>query len=136
MIIRSATPADVEALLTFWRANAERTTTDEPANVRAVVANPAADVLIAEDGGAIVGTLVATWDGWRGNMYRLAVAEARRRQGIARGLIAAGEESLRIRGARRVAAIVLDDRDYAVGTWRDSGYERADGNGRYLKMLS
>ena len=63
----------------------------------ALLANPAADVLIAEADGVIVGTLVAVWDGWRANMYRLAVEEGRRRQGIARRLIETGEESLRAR---------------------------------------
>jgi len=31
-------------------------------------------LLIAERGAGLIGTVVAAWDGWRGNMYRLAVA--------------------------------------------------------------
>jgi ribosomal protein S18 acetylase RimI-like enzyme len=37
---------------------------------------------VAEGDGEIVGALIAAWDGWRGNMYRLAVREGHRREGI------------------------------------------------------
>lgn len=135
MNIRSAGPNDVETIHRFWLAAAEPTSTDDVASVASAVANDACDVLVAEDRDELVGTVIASWDGWRGNLYRLAVAEARRRQGIARQLIAAAEESLRVRGARRVAAIVMTDHDYAVQTWEDSGYAREARNGRFIKML-
>jgi ribosomal protein S18 acetylase RimI-like enzyme len=133
--IRSATPADVDAVHAFWLAHAEPTSTDDRESVTSVIANAACDVLLAEDGDVLIGTVIASWDGWRGNMYRLAVAADRRRQGIGRRLIAAAEASLHERGARRVAAIVIDDHDHAVRTWQDSGYRREDSNGRYVKML-
>jgi ribosomal protein S18 acetylase RimI-like enzyme len=133
--IRSAGPDDVVTVLAFWLRNAEPTSTDDVAAVASAVDNPACDVLIAEDDGVLIGTVIASWDGWRGNLYRLAVSMSRRREGIGRALIAAAELSLLARGARRVSAIVIDDHDYAVRTWRDSGYERESGQGRYVKML-
>jgi ribosomal protein S18 acetylase RimI-like enzyme len=133
--IRSAEPTDAEALHAFWLEFAEPTSTDDLASVAVAVANPAADVLVAEDDGGVVGTLIASWDGWRGNMYRLAISETRRRQGIASQLIAAGEASLRSRGARRISAIVQTDHDYAVATWEACGYACQPRNGRYVKML-
>ena len=136
MNIRSAAPTDAEALLAFWLEFAEPTSTDDLGSVTAVVENPAADVIVAEDDGVLVGTLIASWDGWRGNMYRLAVAESRRRQGVASQLIAAAEASLRSRGARRISAIVQTDHDYAVGTWESAGYGYEPRNGRFVKMLS
>ncbi|HEX5371017.1 MAG TPA: GNAT family N-acetyltransferase [Dehalococcoidia bacterium] len=36
--------------------------------------------------GAVVGTFIVTFDGWRGNMYRLAVLPSLHRRGIARRL--------------------------------------------------
>ena len=136
MQIRSARPADVESIFTFWRATAEPTSTDDLSAVRAAIDNPACDVLLCESDGTLVGTVVAAWDGWRGNMYRLAVATDRRREGIARRLVAAAEDSLRARGARRVAAIVLTDHDYAVKTWEACGYALEPRNGRFVKMLN
>lgn len=37
----------------------------------------------AEDDLAIVGSVIATWDGWRRSIYRLLVAPSHRRQGLA-----------------------------------------------------
>ena len=56
-------------------------------------------LLVAEEGGEVVGVLIAAWDGWRGGMYRLAVRPERRRRGIGRLLVEAGEAHLR-RAAR------------------------------------
>ena len=135
MILRSATWVDVDVLLDFWLRFAEPSHTDDAPGVAAMVSNPACDVLMAEDDGELVGTVVAAFDGWRANIYRLAVDEARRRQGIARQLIAAAEASLFERGARRISAIVIDDHDYAVKTWQSAGFERQDTVGRYVKTL-
>jgi ribosomal protein S18 acetylase RimI-like enzyme len=135
MSVRSATLADADALLQFWLACAEPSHTDDPAGVAALVTNPASQVLIVEENGAIVGTVVAAWDGWRANMYRLAVATDRRRKGIARRLIEAAEQSLLDRGARRISALVIDDHDYAVATWKAAGYARQDTMGRYVKTI-
>jgi hypothetical protein len=41
--------------------------------LRRVVANGTANVLVAEVEGQIVGSIIGTFDGWRGNIYRLAV---------------------------------------------------------------
>ena len=42
-----------------------------------------ARLAVAEEGDALIGTLLGSFDGWRGNMYRLVVDPSRRRQGIA-----------------------------------------------------
>jgi ribosomal protein S18 acetylase RimI-like enzyme len=43
-------------------------------------------LLVAEIDDKIVGSIIATFDGWRGIIYRLAVHPNVRRQGIARRL--------------------------------------------------
>lgn len=75
------------------------------------------------------------WDGWRGNMYRLAVLPALRRQGIARRLVQAGHDHLRSLGARRVAALVAHLEEDAVGVWLDAGYRRDEQIGRFVRNL-
>jgi ribosomal protein S18 acetylase RimI-like enzyme len=83
--------------------------------------SPAA-LLVAELGDEIVGSLIAAWDGWRGNMYRLTVREEHRRKGIGLALVRAGEDYLAACGAQRVNALVaLDDR-VAGGFWEAAGY--------------
>ena len=79
-------------------------------------------LFIGEERGELQGALVVGWDGWRGNMYRLAVREDRRRSGIARRLVEAGHEHLRSVGARRITALVGADDEVAAALWEAVGY--------------
>ncbi len=96
--------------------------------------SPAA-LFVAERDGEIVGALIATWDGWRGNMYRLAVREDHRRQGIGLKLTRAGEEYLHSRGARRVTALVAFDDGDAGGFWDSAGYPQDAEIGRRVRNI-
>jgi len=96
--------------------------------------SPAA-LLVAEREGEIVGALIAGWDGWRGNMYRLAVRESHRREGIASALTRAGEEYLRGCGARRVTALVAFDDEVAGGFWEAAGYSVDNEIGRRVRNI-
>jgi ribosomal protein S18 acetylase RimI-like enzyme len=70
--------------------------------------------------------LIAAWDGWRGNMYRLGVLPEYRRRGIGSDLVRAGERHLRSRGAHRVVAAVGQENVDATEFWRAVGYEIQD----------
>jgi ribosomal protein S18 acetylase RimI-like enzyme len=83
----------------------------------------------------IVGAVIAGWDGWRGNMYRLAVDAQHRRRGIARALVGAGERHLRSKGARRITALVAHEELDAVGFWTEAGYARDTTIARFVKQL-
>jgi ribosomal protein S18 acetylase RimI-like enzyme len=85
--------------------------------------------------GRVVGTLIAAWDGWRGNMYRLAVAADERRQGIALALVRAAERRLYGCGARRVTALVGGEDDEATALWRAAGFEHDHLVARFVKNL-
>jgi ribosomal protein S18 acetylase RimI-like enzyme len=133
MVIRPARPRDVEAVLAVWtRADAVPSATDDIDGVRALLAHDPGSLLVADLDGEIVGTLIAAWDGWRGNMYRLAVVPERRRDGIAGALARAGHDRLDALGCRRISAIVVGDHDHAVGFWEDAGYEWQGGIRRYV----
>jgi ribosomal protein S18 acetylase RimI-like enzyme len=66
--------------------------------VRRLIANEAAALLVADLGGEIIGPICATWDGWRGNLYRLAVHPNHRRRGIALQLVARAEQRIAAQG--------------------------------------
>ncbi len=90
---------------------------------------------MADDDGAVVGTVIAAFDGWRGNFYRLAVARYRRREGIASALVRAGEERLRAVGARRVTALVAHEEEHVGAFWTALGYPSDPEIARHVRNL-
>jgi ribosomal protein S18 acetylase RimI-like enzyme len=137
-IMRPATVADIPAVLTFWQVAAEdahRPPDSAPALRRLVERDPGA-LLLALDGSAVIGTVIAGWDGWRCHLYRLAVAPERRRQGIGRLLVEAAEERFRGLGGSRADAMVLDDNTTAHRAWRAGGYARQAECSRWVKPLA
>jgi ribosomal protein S18 acetylase RimI-like enzyme len=135
--IRAASAADVDAVIAVWadaRSSAARTPDDRQVVERLLERDPGA-LLVAEAGEAIVGVLIAGWDGWRGNVYRLAVLPSHRREGIARQLVEAGHDRLRAQGARRVTALVGGEEGAAHRVWRAVGYQRDEFVHRFVRDL-
>ncbi|GIH78514.1 GNAT family N-acetyltransferase [Planobispora longispora] len=134
--IRHGKIEDAEALLSFWRTAAEGTDRhDDPAKVTALIERDSEAVLIAEDDGEMVGTLIAGWDGWRAHLYRLAVDPARRRQGIGSMLILAAEKRFAAFGAFRADAMVLHGNELAHHAWGAAGYAPQPQWSRWVKPL-
>jgi ribosomal protein S18 acetylase RimI-like enzyme len=135
--IRSAEVPDAPAVLELWaQARSEHASTaDRLEDVERLIADSPAALLVAERGGEIIGALIAAWDGWRGNLYRLVVREACRRQGIGIALAWAGEEYLLGCGARRVTALVAFGDETAGGFWDSAGYPQDREIGRRVRNL-
>jgi ribosomal protein S18 acetylase RimI-like enzyme len=137
-VIRVATVADAPALLALWeRAHSTPSHTDNVAAVTRVIEVPHAQVFVAvgSDGDGLIGSLIATFDGWRGNVYRMAVDPEHRRQGIALELVARARAWFEAVGARRVTALVEGDRSVAQAFWSAAGFEWQDGMRRYVMTL-
>jgi GNAT superfamily N-acetyltransferase len=83
-----------------------------------------------------VGAVIAAWDGWRGNMYRLAVRPDFRRRGVGEALVQAGHDVLALRGARRITALVAQEDAQARGFWASCGYDYDDVHGRFVANLA
>lgn len=136
MILRSAGLHDVEAVLALWRlADAEPTHTDDVAGVQALLSFDPDALVVADDDGAVVGSVIAGWDGWRGSVYRLAVAPSHRRRGLAAALVDEAVVRLERRGARRLAAIVVEDDEQAMAFWSASGWARQTARVRFVRSL-
>jgi ribosomal protein S18 acetylase RimI-like enzyme len=116
--IRPCRPTEASAVLDLWQRAASRLSpTDDLEGLAKVLAHPTALLLVAVDVESIVGSVIAGWDGWRGNLYRLVVAPDYRRRGLAQALVLEAERRLARWGARRISAFVEGN---IPGRW-DSG---------------
>jgi ribosomal protein S18 acetylase RimI-like enzyme len=152
VVVRPARRSEIPAVLALWReADAVPSISDDPASLRRLLDTSEDALLVAETadnpepggpepdgpgaGGRLVGTIVAGWDGWRGNLYRLAVLPAARRRGIALRLVAEAERRLAEKGAIRLSALVMSEHDPAVALWLAAGYARDPRVGRFVRSL-
>ena len=135
-VIRKCRPEEAEAVLTLWQqAEATPDVSDTVEDLTRAIANSPALVFVAEAHGRLVGSIIGSFDGWRGNIYRLAVHPTCRRQGIARALVTEVEQQLAQQGAKRMIAPVKQDHPWAVGFWQSVGYEVLPGMVRFIRDL-
>jgi ribosomal protein S18 acetylase RimI-like enzyme len=135
--IRRCSHDDVDAVLGLWELarSGHASTPDRREDVERLVKDSPAALLVAETAGQIVGAVIAGWDGWRGNIYRLAVQAEYRRQGIGMQLTEAAENYLRSRGVHRVTALVAYDDGAAGSFWDAAGYPQDADIGRRVRNI-
>ena len=137
--IRRGRPEDIGQVLELWaRAGATPKPTDTPDGLAQLLASTQSILLLAEIDGRLAGTVIGGWDGWRGNIYRLAVAPEYRRRGIASALMREVDAALAAMGARRITALVERDHPWAVGFWNAlerAGYRYDPTMTRYVKSF-
>ena len=124
-------------MVALWRGldDVLPSVTDDEQAVYSLLERDREALIVGEAAGHIVASLIVGWDGWRGNLYRLAVNPGHRRRGIAAALVAEAERRLASMGCRRVAAVVTLSEEHAVGFWVAAGYAPSDGIGRFVKQL-
>jgi ribosomal protein S18 acetylase RimI-like enzyme len=135
--VRACRPSEVSAVLELWKQtrSGHATMPDSLDDVQRLLSHDAGSLLVADADRVIVGALIAASDGWRGNMYRLAVHVEHRRAGIGLALVRAGEQHLRRQGANRVTALVAYEDKIAVSFWEAAGYPKDHEIGRHVRNL-
>ncbi len=137
--IRACLLEGTPLLFDFWKqAAAGESVTDDSTSVNILLKHREDSILIAVVGGEIVGTVIGVFDGWRGNIYRLAVLPSQRGRGIARMLVRAAEQRLIIRGAKRLVALASSHSETAGPFWDSmvsDGWHPSHPAARYAKTV-
>lgn len=132
--VRTGQLSDIDSVLRLWvESGAEPTHTDDVGGLTNLLTHDPSALIVAEDEGSIVGSVIAAWDGWRGSVYRLVVAPSHRRLGLGRQLLGAAEARLSAVGAVRLQAIVVETEPTAIGFWRESGWDRQVHRVRFVR---
>ena len=137
LTIRVCRLEECAQVLDLWRsAEAIPRPTDNLPTLQRIVREHPDTLLVGEENGRIVGTVIAGWDGWRGGIYRLAVLPECRRRGVGQALVAEAERRLMARGARRLNAMVARDEAHAMKFWDAApGWSRDARWHRYTKNI-
>lgn len=77
---------------------------------------------VAEDGGRIVGTTMAGYDGHRGWLYSVAVAPSHRRKGLGERLVRTAQDALHDMGCIKVNLQIRTGNEAVAGFYRALGF--------------
>lgn len=95
-------------------------------NILKQIREPNVLFLVAEEGegGRIIGTVLATHDGRKGWINRLAVDAALRKQGIGARLVCEAERRLEALGMEILACLIEDDNAVSMAVFERLGYKK------------
>jgi ribosomal protein S18 acetylase RimI-like enzyme len=80
--------------------------------------------LVAEEGSRVIGTVLATHDGRKGWINRLAVDAALRKRGIGARLVREAERRLEALGMDILACLIEDDNAVSMEVFEKLGYKK------------
>ena len=123
MRIRPFRASDEAALVELWVAcELTRPWNDPGRDIARKLADSGELLLVGEEGAAIVGSVMAGYDGHRGWINYLAVHPSRQGSGLGRALMEAAESRLRERGCPKINLQVRDDNRAARAFYEAIGY--------------
>lgn len=123
MNIRTYLPTDRDAVITLWEAcGLTRPWNDPGSDIDTCVSKPESTILIGEDGGKVVGSVMVGHDGHRAWLYYLAVSPALQNGGLGRRLVTAAEDWVKSRGIPKVMLMVRPENDKVRAFYEAIGY--------------
>jgi ribosomal protein S18 acetylase RimI-like enzyme len=122
-LLRSYRPADRDALVSLWSiCELTRPWNDPNRDIDRKLARDAENLLVLDDDGRLIGSVMVGYEGHRGWVNYLAVHPDRRRQGLGRLLMDAAERRLRDLGCPKVNLQVRASNEAAKDFYRRIGY--------------
>lgn len=122
-------PEDYAAVYALWQTagpGIHVRRSDEPEEIARKLERDPDLFLLAENHGEVIGSVLGGFDGRRGMMYHLAVAEQYRQHGIASALVDELERRLRAKGCIKYYLLVTVDNDSAIRFYERRGWERME----------
>ena len=127
MEIRPFQPLDEAAVIDLWhQCDLVRPQNDPRKDIRRKLAVRPEMFLVAVEGGEVVGTAMAGYEGHRGWINYLAVRPDRQRRGIARALLAEAERLLRAAGCPKINLQVRAGNAGVIAFYEAVGFVRDD----------
>ncbi|MBU0492801.1 MAG: GNAT family N-acetyltransferase [Chloroflexi bacterium] len=120
MVIRDFEPRDVEAIVAILKANQQygHEEIDGPEAMLRVHQCQAAEFLVAEEDGHVVGMARGVYDGSRALLHIISIDPKRQRQGTGKVLLCEIAKRFKARGATDMAVTVPGE----VGFWQRYGF--------------
>ena len=122
-------PADYQAIYDLWEnagSGIHLRRSDEPEEIAKKMQRDPDLFLVAEINGSIVGSVMGGFDGRRGMMYHMAVAQPYRHRGIGTALMEMLELRLKEKGCIRYYLLVAKDNIEAVRFYQERNWEIMD----------
>ena len=123
MIFRDYDEGDFDAVVALWEAcNLTRPWNPPSRDIALLCESRHGTLLLAEEAGEVVGSVMVGHDGHRGWMYYLAVSPARQRGGLGKALVTEAEKWLAARGVRKVQLMVRPENTAVLRFYEAIGY--------------
>jgi ribosomal protein S18 acetylase RimI-like enzyme len=122
-VLRSYRPGDHEALVSLWSiCELTRPWNNPHRDIDRKLARDGDNLLLLEEGGQLIASVMVGYEGHRGWVNYLAVHPDHRRQGLGRLLMDVAERRLRDLGCAKVNLQVRASNETATEFYRQIGY--------------
>lgn len=123
LTVRSATDADVSALVALWDVcGLSRPHNHGPTDIAFARRGPNSDVLVLENGGGIIASVMVGHDGHRGWVYYVAVHPDHQRRTMGTRIMAEAEQWLQLKGVWKVHLMVRASNLSVQGFYQHLGF--------------
>ena len=124
LTFRPIADGDVKGVAALWeRCGLTRPWNNAIRDIAFARGKPNSDIILGIMGKELVSSIMVGHDGHRGCFYYVAVAPERRRRGIGKATVAAGERWLKAQGVWKVNLLVREDNAEARGFYERLGYD-------------